>query len=106
MRDKGDLPLVAFSLNNHANFTLFDLADKLRNRGWIVPAYNCPEGANDMVSCCLGICRYTQDSCEWMYLEYIAQLLCGICLTFFLWPVSPTSITVTSTSTFSDSCTR
>ncbi len=50
MCDKGHLPVVAFSLHNHAKFTLFELADKLRNRGWIVPAYNCPKGADDMVS--------------------------------------------------------
>eukprot|EP01084_Bolivina_argentea_P015616 29275_1 len=47
--DKGHLPVVAFSLNNHQKFTLFELADKLRNRGWIVPAYNCPKGADNMV---------------------------------------------------------
>ncbi|MCD4847539.1 MAG: glutamate decarboxylase [Candidatus Aegiribacteria sp.] len=31
------------------NFTLFDLADKLRSRGWLVPAYSMPADRQDLV---------------------------------------------------------
>lgn len=33
------LPLVCFKLQTVAHFTVFDIARKLRERGWIVPAY-------------------------------------------------------------------
>jgi glutamate/tyrosine decarboxylase-like PLP-dependent enzyme len=46
--DKGDLPLVSWALADDSAYTVFDLQDKLRNRGWIVPAYNCPTGATDL----------------------------------------------------------
>jgi glutamate decarboxylase len=36
---KNGVPLVAFSLKDEKHFDEFDLADKLRQRGWIVPAY-------------------------------------------------------------------
>jgi len=31
------------------NFTLFDLADRLRSRGWLVPAYSMPANREDLV---------------------------------------------------------
>ena len=41
------LPLVAFRLKD-AEFTVFQLSDKLRQEGWIVPAYYLPENAQDV----------------------------------------------------------
>ena len=41
------LPLVAFRLKD-ATFTVFQLSDKLRQKGWIVPAYYLPENAQDV----------------------------------------------------------
>ena len=40
----GEVPGVTWKLRPHArvNFTLYDLADKLRTRGWLVPAYSLP----------------------------------------------------------------
>jgi glutamate decarboxylase len=46
--DKAHMPLVAFSLKDTTNCSVFDLQDKLSSRGWIVPAYTCPEGAKDL----------------------------------------------------------
>ena len=40
-------PLVTVKLKN-ANFSVFKLSDKLREKGWIVPAYTLPENANDI----------------------------------------------------------
>jgi glutamate decarboxylase len=41
------LPLVAFRLKD-AGFTVFQLSDQLRQKGWIVPAYYLPENAQDV----------------------------------------------------------
>lgn len=41
------LPLVAVRLKV-APFTVFELSDKLRQKGWIVPAYYLPENAQDV----------------------------------------------------------
>ena len=40
-------PLVTVKLKD-ADFTVFDLSDKLREKGWIVPAYTLPENAQDI----------------------------------------------------------
>jgi glutamate decarboxylase len=41
------LPLVAVRLKDAA-FNVFQLSDKLRQKGWIVPAYYLPENAQDV----------------------------------------------------------
>jgi glutamate decarboxylase len=40
-------PLITVKLKD-ANFTVFQLSDKLREKGWIVPAYTLPENAADV----------------------------------------------------------
>ncbi|GBG26916.1 Glutamate decarboxylase 1 [Hondaea fermentalgiana] len=49
--DKGDMPLVAIALKDpvKSGFTLYDLQDALKARGWTVPAYQCPKGAQHLV---------------------------------------------------------
>jgi glutamate decarboxylase len=47
--DKKHMPLVAFTLLDSSHFTCFDIQDKLRSRGWIVPAYTCSRGAESLV---------------------------------------------------------
>ena len=32
-----------------ASFTLYDIAEKLRERGWLVPAYPMPQNRHDLV---------------------------------------------------------
>lgn len=56
--DKQQMPLVAFAMKrgqlSHGDetqvlpFTLFHLQDHLRARGWTVPAYTCPRGAEHL----------------------------------------------------------
>jgi glutamate decarboxylase len=41
-------PLVAVKLTEDAKFTVFDLSEKLRQKGWIVPAYTLPANADDV----------------------------------------------------------
>ena len=42
------LPLVTVTLKNSEAYTCHDLSDKLRERGWIVPAYPLPPKADDI----------------------------------------------------------
>lgn len=46
--DKQHMPLVAFCLINSERYSCFDIQDKLRSRGWIVPAYKCSKGAQGL----------------------------------------------------------
>lgn len=39
------VPLVAFSLKDSSQHTVFEIADHLRKFGWIVPAYTMPADA-------------------------------------------------------------
>jgi glutamate decarboxylase len=44
-----DLPVFAWTLREPANWSLYDLADRLRDRGWQVPAYRMPANRQDLV---------------------------------------------------------
>ena len=44
---EGMFPLVTVSLKD-ANFTVFQLSEKLRQKGWIIPAYTLPANAEDV----------------------------------------------------------
>lgn len=45
------LPALCWTLKANVNvpFTLYDLADRLRTRGWQVPAYSLPADRNDLI---------------------------------------------------------
>lgn len=43
------LPVVAVKLKNKEIFSLYDLSDKIRQRGWIISAYSLPANAEDVV---------------------------------------------------------
>ncbi|WP_108718061.1 glutamate decarboxylase [Miniimonas sp. S16] len=49
--DGGDIPVVAWQLSSAANgfWTLHDLSDRLRMRGWMVPTYAMPQDLTDIV---------------------------------------------------------
>ena len=41
--------MFAFTLNaDVTNYTVFDVSDRLRQRGWLVPAYTFPENRQDL----------------------------------------------------------
>jgi len=47
--DGSQLPVFAFSLNPEVtNYTVFDVSDRLRQQGWLVPAYTYPENRQDL----------------------------------------------------------
>jgi len=49
---RGDeLPVFAFTLKDDVdNFTVFDVSNALRERGWQVPAYSFPENRTDLAA--------------------------------------------------------
>jgi glutamate decarboxylase len=47
--DASDLPVFAFTLKAEVtNYTVFDVSDRLRERGWLVPAYSFPAQREDL----------------------------------------------------------
>ncbi len=47
--DGSELPVFAFTLKSAIeNYTVFDLSERLRDRGWLVPAYSFPENRQDL----------------------------------------------------------
>lgn len=46
--DGSDLPVFAVTVNKDANFTVFDVSDKMRERGWLIPAYTFPKNREDL----------------------------------------------------------
>jgi glutamate decarboxylase len=48
-----DIPVFCWKMDEeyakNASFTLYDVADKLRERGWLVPAYPMPKNRDDLV---------------------------------------------------------
>jgi glutamate decarboxylase len=47
--DGSDLPVFAFTLKPEiTNYTVFDVSSRLREEGWLVPAYTFPESRQDL----------------------------------------------------------
>jgi glutamate decarboxylase len=47
--DASDLPVFAFALKPEVTrYTVFDVSDRLRERGWLVPAYTFPANRTDL----------------------------------------------------------
>jgi glutamate decarboxylase len=47
--DGTELPVFAFTLAPEVeNYTVYDVSDRLRQRGWLVPAYSFPENRQDL----------------------------------------------------------
>ncbi len=67
--DGSELPVFAFALAPEVtNYTVFDVSERLRERGWLVPAYTFPENRQD-----LSVLRIVVRS--GMHLEMADQLL-------------------------------
>jgi glutamate decarboxylase len=48
LTDGSELPVFAFRLRGPASYTVFDLSERLRQRGWLVPAYTFPADLQDV----------------------------------------------------------
>ncbi len=44
-----EMPVFAFRLTGDEPFTAYDVSDRLRTKGWQVPAYKMPDNASDVV---------------------------------------------------------
>jgi glutamate decarboxylase len=51
LTDGSELPVFAFTLDGEDRpFTVFDVSERLRDRGWLVPAYRFPENRQDLAA--------------------------------------------------------
>jgi glutamate decarboxylase len=51
LTDGSELPVFAFALEgNERPYSVFDLSERLRDRGWLVPAYTFPENRQDLAA--------------------------------------------------------
>jgi glutamate decarboxylase len=51
LTDGSELPVFAFALDDADRpYTVFDLSERLRDRGWLVPAYTFPENRQDLAA--------------------------------------------------------
>ncbi len=48
LSDGSAIPVFAFKVKDDTPYTVYDLSDKLRERGWQVPAYTMPDNATDI----------------------------------------------------------
>lgn len=49
LTDGTDLPVLAFKVKDDIDsFTVFDMSERLRDRGWLVPAYTFPKNREDL----------------------------------------------------------
>jgi glutamate decarboxylase len=49
--DGSELPVFAFCLENAGGpYTVFDVSSRLRENGWLVPAYTFPENRQDLAA--------------------------------------------------------
>jgi glutamate decarboxylase len=46
--DGSELPVFAFAVKPETDYTVFDVSDRLRERGWLVPAYTFPANREDL----------------------------------------------------------
>ncbi len=41
--------MICWKLGEQTNFSLFDMAERLRQEGWLVPAYTMPPDREDLI---------------------------------------------------------
>jgi glutamate decarboxylase len=74
---KGDeLPVFAFKMKDDVdNFSVFDVSNALRERGWLVPAYTFPEHRTDLAALRIVVKRgFTHDVADLLIKDFERQL--------------------------------
>jgi glutamate decarboxylase len=74
---KGDeLPVFAFTLHDEiTNFSVFDVSNALRERGWLVPAYTFPKNREDLAALRIVVRRgFTHDLADMLLADLTRQL--------------------------------
>jgi glutamate decarboxylase len=80
--DGSELPAFAFTLKEGSgNYTVFDVSERLRDRGWLVPAYSFPENREDLAALRIVVKNgFSRDLADLLiadlqrHLEYLEQL--------------------------------
>lgn len=66
------LPIVAVKLKDDSNYTVFDLSAKLREKGYIIPAYTLPPNAEKVAIMRIVIKEnFSHDLCEMLYQDIL-----------------------------------
>ena len=74
---RGDeLPVFAFTVADEIdNFTVFDVSNALRERGWLVPAYTFPESRTDLAALRVVVKRgFSHDMADMLVADLERQL--------------------------------
>ncbi|MDF9407218.1 aspartate aminotransferase family protein [Pelotomaculum isophthalicicum JI] len=67
-----ELPIITFRFKNTPDFTPFQLSQKLRERGWMLPAYNLPDNTDDMTVMRVVVREtFSRDMAETFYADLI-----------------------------------
>ena len=62
------LPVIAVKLKNKEKFSLYDLVNKVRQRGWIISAYTLPPNAQDIIIFRIVVREnFSRDMCDILY---------------------------------------
>jgi glutamate decarboxylase len=63
-----ELPVFAFRLGDDVeNYTVFDVSDRLRQSGWLVPAYTFPENLQDLAVLRIVVrAEMTSEMADWL----------------------------------------
>jgi glutamate decarboxylase len=66
------LPIVAFKMREHTNFSIFELSEKVRQRGWIIAAYTLPKNAEQIAIMRVVVREnFSRDMAEMLYSDII-----------------------------------
>ncbi|MBU0670529.1 MAG: glutamate decarboxylase [Patescibacteria group bacterium] len=66
------LPIVAFRLKKSQKWDLYELAAKMRQRGWIIPAYALPPDAEDVVIMRVVVKEnFSRDMADMLYDDFV-----------------------------------
>lgn len=68
--DGSDIPVFTVKLKKETNFTVFDISEMLRHRGWLVPAYTMPKNLEDLAVFRI-VCKegFSRDMAEMLLLD-------------------------------------
>lgn len=68
--DGSDIPVFAFAVKPGNNFSVFDISDKMRERGWLLPAYTFPKNRDDL-AVLRAVCKegFTRDMANMLLID-------------------------------------
>ncbi|WP_145380002.1 glutamate decarboxylase [Symmachiella dynata] len=68
--DGSDIPVFAFAVKPRNNFSVFDISDKMRERGWLLPAYTFPKNRDDL-AVLRAVCKegFTRDMANMLLID-------------------------------------